>query len=159
MLATQMLATFLAMAAVNFEFAHDGLTRNLGLKLLIETVFDDLAATIGALLGQRRFEFFIDAFWWRHFAMGVLAMLIARFASRLFRLLLGLALGERSGLSFCGTFEFFDALFELRIFVAEMLILAEQLFVGRSIHADLVSDGLVSCTRLSRFVRPRASRR
>ena len=95
----------------------------------------------------------------RWLAMGVIAMLLALLAAWLFRLLLGFALGERRGLTFGGTFEFFDAFLQLRNEFAKLLIFAEQLFVGRSVHADLASDHRVSCTKLSRFSRLPARRR
>ena len=153
MSAAQMLAAFLAMAAVNFEFADDGLTGDLGLKLLIEMILDDIAATVGTLLGQRSVEGFIDAFRWWRFAMSVLAMLIAFLTARFFGILLGLALGERRGLAFGGTFEFLDSLLKLRNEFAKLLIFEEQLLIGRSVHAGLASDHRVSCTKLSRFPR------
>jgi len=51
MSAAQVLAAFFAMAAMDCEFTNDRLTRNLSLKLLIETILDDIAAAIGTLLG------------------------------------------------------------------------------------------------------------
>ena len=72
-----MLAAFLAMATVDFEFADDGLAGNLGLELLIEMILDDGATAMGTLLGQGSVEDFIDTFRRRRFAMSVLAVLIA----------------------------------------------------------------------------------
>src|SRR5580704_7475223 len=109
----QKLAAFFALAAVDRELADDGLARNLGLKLLIEMIFDDIATTTGTAIRQNRVEFFIDSVWGRRFAMGVLAVLLARLTARLFGLLFRLILRERGRLSFGGAFEFFDTLLKL----------------------------------------------
>ena len=138
--ATQMLAAFAAMAAVDVEFADDGLPRNVGLKLLVEMIFDNGTAAFGTLIGQGRIEGFIDSFGRRRLAMSVIAVQIALLATRFFGPFLGFALGERRGLSFGGSFEFFDAFLELRNEVAKLLIFREQLLVRRSVHASLGSD-------------------
>ena len=41
------------------------------MKLLIEAIFDDVAAAIGAVIGQRRVERFVDVFGGRRLAVGV----------------------------------------------------------------------------------------
>jgi hypothetical protein len=99
------------MSAVDVELTHDGLARNLGLKLLVEAfgILDDLAAAIGALFGQRRLKAFIDALGQRRFAMSVLAVLLSLFAARLLGPFLGFALGKRRGLAFGDAFEFLNA--------------------------------------------------
>jgi len=55
----------LAVAAMNGELADDGLAGNLGLKLLIEMIFDDIAPAMGTVIGQRSVERFIDLSGWR----------------------------------------------------------------------------------------------
>jgi hypothetical protein len=47
-----------------------------------------------------------------------------------------------------GAFEFFDAFLKPCNEFAKLLIFAEQLFVGRSVHADLASDHHVNCVEL-----------
>lgn len=106
-------AAFLAMAAMDFEFADDGLAWNLGLKLLIAMILNDVAATVGTLRRQGRVESFIDALGRRRFAMGVQAVLFSFLATRLLGMLLGFAFGERSRLAFGGPFEFFDAFLQI----------------------------------------------
>jgi hypothetical protein len=49
--ARQMLAALFAVDAVDGELADDGPAWDLGLKLPVETVLDDIAATVGTLLG------------------------------------------------------------------------------------------------------------
>lgn len=110
--ATQKLAAFFALAAMDGEFADDGLARNLGLKLSIKMIFDDIATTTGTVIWQNRVEFFIDPIGGRRLAMGVLAVLLARLTARLFRLLFRLALRERCRLSLGGAFEIFEAFLE-----------------------------------------------
>jgi hypothetical protein len=63
MSAPQKLAAFFALTAVDREFADDGLARNLGLKLSIEMIFDDIATTTGTAIVPKRVEFFIDSVW------------------------------------------------------------------------------------------------
>jgi hypothetical protein len=133
MSAPQKLAAFLAVAAMDRELADDGPARNLGLKLLIEIIFDDIATTPGAVLGQNRVELFIDPVGGRRLAMGVFAVLLARLTARLFGLLFRLALGERGRLSLGGAFEFFDAfvkfadgLLKPRVSLAQLLILKKE---------------------------------
>src|ERR1700749_4340597 len=95
------------------ELADDGLAGDLGLKLLIEMILDDIAAASGTVIGQRSVERFIDLRGGRRLAVGMSAMLLARLAARLFGVRFGLALGERSRLSLGRAFEFVDALKEL----------------------------------------------
>jgi hypothetical protein len=153
--AAEILAAVVAMSAMDGEFADDGFTRNLGLELLIETVLDDVAATIRTLFGERRVEFFVDAGRRRRWSMGMLAMLLAGLASRLFGSTFGRTFGERGGLSFGGAFEFVDASLEARDEIAKLLVLAKQLIVGRRVHADLDSDKTVSAVRNSRNFQPK----
>jgi hypothetical protein len=61
----------------------------------------------------------------------------------------GRTFGERGGLSFGGAFEFVDACLEPHDEIAKLLVLAKQLIVGRSVHADLDSDKTVSAVRNS----------
>ena len=147
MSATQVLTALLAVTAVDLEFANDGLTRNLGLKLLIEMIFDDIAAAIGTLLGQRRAERFIDLGGRRGLATGVFAVPSALLASRLLGVLLRFTRRERGGLAFGGAFAFVEAALQIadRLLkpcnlLAQQLILDEQLLIGRGVHADLDSD-------------------
>jgi hypothetical protein len=154
MSATQMLAAFFAVAAVDCEFTNDGLTRNLGLKLLIEAILDDIAAAIRTLLGQRCVERFINLGRRRRFAMTVLAMLFALLAAWLFGIPFRFVFGKRRRLSLGGAFEFFDSFLEftngllqlfydaisLRELFAKLLIFVEQILIRRRVHADLDSD-------------------
>jgi hypothetical protein len=87
--------------------------------------------------------------------MGMLAMLLAGLASRLFGSTFGRTFGERGGLSFGGAFEFVDACLEPHDEIAKLLVLAKQLIVGRSVHADLDSDKTVSAVRNSRDLQPK----
>ena len=102
MSAAQVLAALSAMATVDIELACDGLTWNLGLELLIEMVFDNVAAACRTAFGQRSFKGFIHRAGRR--AMAVVAVLLALFATRLFRVFLGWAFGKGSGLPFGGPF-------------------------------------------------------
>jgi hypothetical protein len=145
--ATQMLAALAAAAAVDGEFADDGLSRNVGLKLLVEMILDDIAAAIGTLFGQGGSESFIDALGGRRLTMGVQAVLFAFLAARLFGTLLGFAFGERGGLALGGAFEFFNTFLQVaddlllaRILFAEVLNFEEKPIVGRRVHANLGSD-------------------
>jgi hypothetical protein len=109
MSAAQMLAAFIAVAAVDFELAENGLAWNLGLELSIEMILDNIAPAIGTLLGQSRIECFIDLFGGRKFAMGVFAVLVARLAACLFGILLRFSLRKWSGLTLGGPFAFLEA--------------------------------------------------
>jgi hypothetical protein len=140
MSATHMLAAFLAMAAMDLEFADDGLAWDLGLELLIERVFDDSAAAVGTVIGQGSVEGFVDSFGLGRLAMAMIAVRFAFLATGLFGFVFRLVLGERRSLPFGGAFEFFNAFLELRVFFAKLLVFEKQLFVRRRVHADLDSD-------------------
>jgi hypothetical protein len=142
------------MPAVDVEAADGGLTRDLGLELLIEMIFDDRPTAIGALRRRRRVVCFVDLVGRRRQAMGVPAMLVTWFASGLFGLLLGRAWGERRRLPLGLAFGFFQAFLEiaqglfqpvdapiaLGELLAQLLIFETQLRVRRRVHADLDSD-------------------
>ena len=147
MLAANVLAALLAVAAVDVELADDRPARNLGLELLVEMVLDDVAAAIGTLIGQGRVVGFIDQVRRRRVAMRVPAMLVAHLAAWLFGVLLGLAFGKRGRLPLGRAFGFFEAfleivngLLELRDLLAKLLIFEEQLLVRSAFHADLDND-------------------
>jgi hypothetical protein len=154
MTAAQMLAAFVAVTTVDFELTHDGLAWNFGLKLLVEMIFDDVAAAIGALFGQWGVVCLIDLSRGRRLAMGVLAVLIALLATGLFGPLLRFAFGERGGLPLRGAFAFFQLLLQipnglpklfnetilLREPLTQLLILKEQSLKRRRVHTDLDSD-------------------
>ena len=132
------------------ELAEDGPAWNLGLKRLVEVVVDEGAAAIGTLLGEGSFEGFIDLLGRRRGAMTMPAVFFALLAARFFRVLLGLAFGKRSGWPLGRAFDFFKAFVEIAnglpergILFAELLIFAEQMLVGRRVHADL--DGEIPC--------------
>jgi hypothetical protein len=164
--AAHVLTALFAVAAVDVELADDWPARDFGLELLVEVVFDDLAAAIGTLLGQRRLVRFVDLARRRRFAMGVRPVLVALFAARLFGLGFGFPLGERGGLPLGRALGFFEALLEranrclkLRDLVAQVSIFEEQLLVRRCFHADLDSESRVSCRELWRFSSSSASGR
>src|SRR5688572_28319387 len=81
--ATQPFAAALAMATVDGELPHDGLAWEVGLELLIEPlgIFDDAAAAVRTLFGQRGVECFVDFLRLRWRSMAMLAVLLACFAS------------------------------------------------------------------------------
>ena len=81
MSAAELCAAVLAMATVNRELADDGLARNLGLKLLIAMIFDDVAAALRTLVGQRGVEPLADVGGGRRRTMTMLAMLPALLAA------------------------------------------------------------------------------
>ena len=131
--ATPVLATLLALAAVDVELPDDGLAWDLGLELLSALVFDDSAAASGALLGQGGFQGFLHLRGRRRFTMGMLAMLLALLAAGLFGVRLGRALGKRRRLAFDGAFEFFEALLQSkdglpkpRVLFTQSLIFKQQ---------------------------------
>ena len=162
MSATQMLAALAAMAAVDVEFADDGLARDVGLELRVEMILDDRSAALGTLIGQGRLKGFIDAFGRRRFAMSVVAVLLTLFAARLLGPFLGFAFGEGGSLSFGGAFGFVKTLLQsaiglLKLFdgpiaqgelFAKALQLKENLLVGRCVHADLASDKPCQLSRI-----------
>jgi len=86
---------------MDVESTHNGLARNLDLELLIELVFFGLSAALGALLGQRYVDDLVGLLFGKR-AMGLRAVIVARLAARLFGILFGNSLGERSGLAFLG---------------------------------------------------------
>jgi hypothetical protein len=161
--AAHVLAAPLTMPAVNVELADDRPARNLGLELLIEMVLADRAAARGTLLGQGGVQRFLDLLGRRRRAMGVSAVLVALLAAGLFGVLLGRPLGERGRLPLGGAFRFVEALLEfahrrfeavdalgqLLILLAELLIFAEQLVVRRRVHAGL---GRNQASQLSRII-------
>jgi hypothetical protein len=147
MSATQMLAALAAAAAMDGEFANDGLSRDVGLKLLIQMILDDVAAAIRTLFGQGRIEGFIDALSRRRLTMSVLAVLLALLAARPLGPFLGFAFGKRRGLTFRSAFEFFDPLLQLGNQVAQLLIFAEQLLIGRRVHAGASTATTVSAAQ------------
>jgi hypothetical protein len=140
MSATQMLAALFAMAAMDREFADDRFAWDLGLELLIERVFDDIAAAVGTVIGQGSVEGFVNLFGLGRLAMSVLAVGIAFFATGLLGFAFRLVLGKGCSLPFGRAFEFFNAFLELRDEIAKLLVFEKQLFVRRRVHANLDSD-------------------
>ena len=94
------MSALFAAADVNVELAVNGPTRNFDLVLLVDMRLFDVAAAVGTLLRQRRLVDFVDPL--RRLAVGLGAVVLARFPARLLRLWLGRSLGERSSLSFAG---------------------------------------------------------
>ena len=113
MSAAQVLAAFLAMAAVDVELADDGLAWNFGLELLIEMILDDVAAAIGTVIRQRGVQSFIDLSGRRWLAVAVLAVLLASLAAGLFGMLFRLAFGERGGLPLGGAFDLLQPMLQI----------------------------------------------
>ncbi len=147
MLAAQLLAALLAMAAMDVELTHDRPTRNLGLKLVSALLLDEVSPAVGTVLRQGRVEDFIDLSRRRRLAMAMPSVLLARLAARLLGVLFRLALGERSGWSFGGAFRFVepllqraDGLLEHRDVLTQLLIFQNQLLIRRRVHANLDSD-------------------
>jgi len=145
--APQALAALLATAAVDGEFPNDGLVGNLGLELLIEMIFDNVAAAIGTVIGQGRIERVLDLLGRRWLAMAMLAVLAAGLAARLLGILFWRAFGEGSRLPFGGAFDLLKTLLqiakalpELGVLRAKLLIFEEQLLIRRRVHANLDSD-------------------
>src|SRR5262249_50065113 len=110
-------------------------------------ILDDRAAAVGALLGQRRVDGFIDTLGRRRLPMGVVTVLPALLAAWLFGMSFRFAFGEWSSLTLGRAFEFLDAPLQLGDEFAKLLVFADQLFVGRRVHADLDSDKTMSAVR------------
>ena len=89
-------------AHMEVEPPHQRLAGNLDLELPIDMIVFCRSAACGALLGQRHIDDRVGFLFWKG-TMGLGAIIVARFAARLFRGVLGRSLGERSGLAFLGT--------------------------------------------------------
>ena len=153
-MAPQMLAAPTAMTAMNVKLANDRLAWNLGLILLVETVLNNVAATAGTLVRQRRFVGLVNLIGRRRRPMAVSAMRFARLAARFLGIGFGFALGKRSGLTLRGllgggetSLQVRDGLLEacnrsitLGEMLAKLLQFDKQLFVGLAAHA-LPRDG------------------
>lgn len=93
-----------AVSLVNAKSPANGPDGDLFLKLEIDLVgFGNVAAAMGATVGQCRFEGFVDLIVGRNGAMAMLSVGGAAGPGRGFRMFLGLALGERRRLSFVGS--------------------------------------------------------
>jgi hypothetical protein len=162
MSATVVLATRLAVAAVDKKLAGKGLTGNFRLELLVEMILDDIATAIGAMVRQRCVEGLIDFLgrWWR--PMAVLAMLLAPFAARFFGFGLGFTLGEGSRLPFGSAFGFLETFLKIpvgqlqlldkpvtiRELLAKLLDFEKQLWQSGCVHANLDSDEPCQLSRI-----------
>jgi hypothetical protein len=87
-------------AAVDVELPRDRLAGNLGLVLLIDVSFVDVAAALGTFIRQGCFQSFVDLLRPRGRSVAMLAMLATGFAARSFGMFFGRILGERGGLPF-----------------------------------------------------------
>ena len=99
-------SALLATADVNVELPVNRSTRDLDLILLIDVRLFDVTTAVGTFVGQRRVMDLIDPLGW--LAMGLGAVLVAGFATRLLRLGPGWPLGERRSLSFASATLFFE---------------------------------------------------
>jgi hypothetical protein len=95
-------AAVLAGPAMDVELPMDRLPGNLGLVLLDDRGFRDVAAAGGAEVGQRRVLGFVDLVGRGRWAMAVAAVGLARFTPRSPGMGLGFALAERGGLPLAG---------------------------------------------------------
>lgn len=87
---------------VHVELAMDGSAGNLDLVLLLNVDFVNTSAAIRTGLRQGSLVDFVDLPGRRWLTMGLNAVIVARFAARFFGLSLGLAFGERGGLTLTG---------------------------------------------------------
>jgi hypothetical protein len=95
----------LALAAlpdVDVELPVNGLARDFDLELLGDVGLVQGAAALGADARQRCLVDLVDLFGPRRLAMGLGAVVLARFTAGLLGVCLGLALGERSSLTLAG---------------------------------------------------------
>src|SRR5262249_46960810 len=92
-----------ALANVDVELAGNGLARNLHLELLGDVSFVEGSAAVRADVGQGRLVNLVDLFGGRWLAVGLGAVVLARLTAGLAGVRLGLAFGERTGLSLAGT--------------------------------------------------------
>src|SRR5262249_24241448 len=122
-----------ALPDVDIELAVNGFTRNLDLKLLGDVGFVQGAAAVGADLGQRCLVDLVDLFGAGRLAVGLGAIVLARFATGLLGLAGGRSLGEGRGLALAGA----GRLVEL---AAEALVLGLQV-------AEASLKGLAAGTR------------
>jgi hypothetical protein len=112
-------AALTALPDVNVELPVDGLARDLELELLGDVGFVQVAAAIGAGVGQVRLVDLVNLFGAGRQAMGLGAVVFAWLAAGLLGLGYGLALGEGGGLALAGA----GRLVEL---VAEAVVLGLQ---------------------------------
>jgi hypothetical protein len=92
-----------ALADVDVELAVNGLARNLHLELLGDVSFVEGSAAVRADVGQRRLVNLVDLFGSGRLAVGLDAVVLARLATWLAGVCLGLALGEGACLALAGT--------------------------------------------------------
>ncbi len=92
-----------ALTDVDVELAVDGFAWNLHLELLGDVSFVEGSAAVRAGAGQGRLVNLVDLFGGRWLAVGLGAIILARFAAWFAQVGLGLALGEGACLAFAGT--------------------------------------------------------
>src|SRR5438552_52801 len=92
-----------ALPYVDVELPVDGFARDLDLELLGDAGLVEGAAAVGAGAGQGRLVDLVDLFRGKWLAVGLEAVIPARFAAWLLGLGRGLALGEGGGLALAGT--------------------------------------------------------
>jgi hypothetical protein len=113
-------------------------------------VLGDHAAASGTVGRERGFENFVEGFGSRRHSMHMLAVLVARFASWLFRCGREFSFGEGSSLSFAAAFSEVETLFEIGDPLEEFVDLAIPLTATRAdrlIHKYKVGNpGVSSCT-------------
>jgi hypothetical protein len=95
-----------ALTDVHVELAMDWSAGNFDLILLLNVDFVNGSAAVRTGLGQGSLMGFVDLLRRRWLTMGLYAVVVARFAARLFGLALGLAFGERGGLTLAGAAQF-----------------------------------------------------
>jgi len=139
------LAAAVAAAHVDTELPDERLAGNLGLELIDDVGFDDVALAVGTGVGKRGIEAFVDVIGRRFHPIGMSAAVIG-FATGRFGLGLGLAFAERSGLPLAGPLglfqlpgQFDDLGFELGKAFPEFLAARTQWFLG-AVHDRKVSE-------------------
>ncbi len=117
--ALEALVAAAAATDMDVELPVNGLARDLDLELLGDVRLIERPAAIGAAVRQGRLMNLVDLIRGRRLAVGLGAVVLARLATRLATGRLGLALGERGGLTLAGA----GGLVEL---AAEALVLSLQ---------------------------------
>ena len=147
--------TAAAAADVDVELPLDRSAWDLDLVLLLNFRFRDRTAAVGTSRGQEGFVGFVDLVGRRRRPMSFLAVVIARLAAGLLRLLLEHALGEGSRLAFAGTAFRFEKLQQPLLLRFEFLDAPPQRQTSMTqpfLHTDKLANGeLRSCASLPEF--------
>ena len=102
-------AALLAFAAVDGEFSPQRFVADFLLEEGVGVSFLDGAIALGAEVGQRGLQGFVDFIFGRREPMAVGAVFFVGLTAWLFGFVLGLSFGEGSGLALAGPFDGFDA--------------------------------------------------